>query len=145
MRGLLKLAAAAALSFTVSTLSFAGTSTEEAVKAKMKESDDKIKKDCGCRVKLSYDSKWDMTDGDLLYNAEYQFGSVADGAAKFCGESPAHKKKFCGKVKSFAIKAHKKETKTDMKGTAFTSYIDISNKAQYSNHGDAFIDEYLKK
>lgn len=145
MRKFVTLFAVAVTALSMSTVSLAGTSTEEAVKAKVKESDDKINKDCGCRVKLSYDSKWDMTDGDLLFNAEYQFGSVADGAAKYCGESPAHKKKFCSKVKSFMIKAHKKETKTDMKGTAFTSYIDVSNKSQYSNHGDAFIDEYLKK
>ncbi len=129
----------------LSSAANAGTSTEEDVRAKIKSSNEKIKKACGCTFKFSIDQKWDMTNGDLLYNAEYQIGSIGDFSDNYCGKGAAHKKKLCAKIKSVAIKSHKAATKTDGKGTAFTSYIDVSNKAQLSNHGDAWMTAVLEE
>lgn len=120
------------------------SSTEEEVQAKIKESNGKIKEACGCTIKFAIDKSWDMTNSDLLSNAENQIGSIEDEAENFCSKGTAYKKKLCTKIKSVMIKSHKGATKTDAKGAAFTSYIDVSNKNQLMNHGSAWMRNVLE-
>ena len=120
------------------------SSTEEDVNKKMTEANEKTKGACGCTIKYSLDKSWDMTNSDLLSNAENQIGTIGDYSGNYCAKGAAYKKKFCSKIKSVAIKSHKAAAKTDAKGANFTTFIDISNKNQMMNHGDAWMKKALE-
>ena len=131
----------------LTTLAIAGSKKD--IGKQVEATNKKVKEACGCTVKWSYSGKLDFTNdygSDLAYNVEYNVRSIGEGAERWCKESEDHAAKFCAMVKSVEISEDKKVDSpyTVNKGPAITTFIASKNPKQLMNHGDAWVEPYLK-
>jgi hypothetical protein len=142
-----RLAALIIASTCLTTIALAGSKKDIGKEIETTNAD--LKKNCGCTVKWSYSGKLDFTSSygsDLAYNVEKQIESIGEGAAKWCDDSEDHAAKFCAMVKTVEISEDKttESPYTVNRGSSITSFIGSKNPKQLMNHGDAWLEPYLK-
>jgi hypothetical protein len=108
-----------------------------------------VKAACGCTIKFSYSGKLDFTNtygSDLAFNVEKTIESIGEGGVRWCKEDEDHAAKFCAMVKSVEVSEDKTVTSpyTVNRGPAITTFIATKNPNQLMNHGDAWVETYLK-
>lgn len=104
---------------------------------------------CGCTVKFTFSPKMDFTNeygSDLAYNVEKAIESIGEGGVAWCKKDEDHAAKFCAMVKSVDVAEDKRVESpyTVNKGPAIVTYIATRLPKQIMNHGNAWVEPFLK-